>query len=141
MISKFDDFKRLFTDINASLKQKVTVYVIGGAILLYHGLKTATKDIDLIVDSETEFRDMEHVLTTNGFSTKTVTIGYEQRPAPSLAYVTFTPVNRIHLHVRRYSRAELPKDAESQAAWIQKRFEEKEQLLSDFERLGHFPSS
>lgn len=55
MIKTYDEFKQLFEEINDTLKAPVQVYVIGGAVLLQQGLKTATKDIDLVVRTQKEF--------------------------------------------------------------------------------------
>ena len=52
MISDFKEINRLLEEINESLAQKVHFFIIGGAMLLYHGIKPATKDIDIIVETQ-----------------------------------------------------------------------------------------
>lgn len=63
MISEFKHIEQLFKEIDTHLTQKVHIFVIGGAVLLYHGLKPATKDIDIIVDNSSHFTALEKGLT------------------------------------------------------------------------------
>jgi len=70
MISKFEDLSKLFEEINENIAEKVHYFVIGGATLLYHGLKPQTKDIDIVVNIFTEFKATENVLKKIGFSAK-----------------------------------------------------------------------
>ena len=70
MIPNFKELERLFEEIDKSLSGKVHFFVIGGAMLLYHKLKTVTKDIDIVVDDSKEFRTVEKTLKEMGFSGK-----------------------------------------------------------------------
>ena len=36
---------KLFEELDKALTDRVHFYIIGGAVMLYHGLKTGTKDI------------------------------------------------------------------------------------------------
>lgn len=76
MISNFKELEHLFEEIDKSLETHVDVYVIGGAMLLYYGMKQATKDIDIVVDKETEFGSMQRILKKIGFTTKIPTLEY-----------------------------------------------------------------
>ena len=78
MISDFEELNLLFEEIDKHLNQKAHFYIIGGAMLLYHGMKEATKDIDIIVDKESEFKTILHILKTLKFATKALTIEYGQ---------------------------------------------------------------
>ena len=78
MISNFKDLNQLFKEIDCNLSEKTEFYVIGGAMLLYYGLKEATKDIDIIVDSQKEFIAVERVLKKIGFATKLPTAEYNK---------------------------------------------------------------
>lgn len=78
MISDFKELNGLFGKIDGHLNQKVHFYIIGGAMLLYHGMKEATKDIDIIVDRESEFKIILHILKRLKFATKALTIEYKQ---------------------------------------------------------------
>ncbi len=70
MISNFKELEKLFEEIDKSLSCRVHFFVIGGAMLLYHKLKTVTKDIDVVVDDSSEFRAAEMTLKSMGFSGK-----------------------------------------------------------------------
>ena len=50
MITKFTQIEGLFEEISKELQTKVHCFVLGGAMLLYHGMKSVTKDIDLVVE-------------------------------------------------------------------------------------------
>jgi len=78
LISHFNDFNKLFTEIDATLQEKVHFYVIGGAVMLYHNLKVATKDIDIVVDTLEEFKAIEHALKEIGFESKVPTSEYKK---------------------------------------------------------------
>lgn len=78
MILNFDDLNKLFKEIDENLKEKVHFYVIGGAVMLYHNLKTSTKDIDIVVDSPEEFKAIEKLLKEIGFESKILTIEYKK---------------------------------------------------------------
>ncbi len=70
MISKFSQIVDLFKEINTVMYKPVKVYTIGGAVLLEQGLKPATKDIDLVVDTKEEFIEFQKALEKAGFITK-----------------------------------------------------------------------
>ncbi|MBI4176079.1 MAG: hypothetical protein HY518_02665 [Candidatus Aenigmarchaeota archaeon] len=78
MISKFEELKNLFEEIDKSLAEKVNFHIIGGAVMLYHGLKTGTKDIDIVVDSPKEFSAAEKAFKKVGFSTRTPAFEYSR---------------------------------------------------------------
>ena len=68
-----------------------------------------------------------------------VTIGYPEG-IPSLWQWTKGLVPKIHLHTRRFSMAEMPEDPSQLAQWVRQRFVEKDLLMQEFGKLGHFPS-
>ncbi len=70
MISEFKQLEKLFHEIDKQLKTDVNVYVIGGVVLLYHGLKPATKDIDIITTDENEYIAFKEVLKSIKFKIK-----------------------------------------------------------------------
>ena len=67
MISEFKQIEDVFKEIDENLTNKVNVYVIGGAALLFEGLKPATKDIDLILKNENEFKIFNKTLIAINF--------------------------------------------------------------------------
>jgi lysocardiolipin and lysophospholipid acyltransferase len=66
-----------------------------------------------------------------------VTIAYPGDP-PDLLQLFFGPIDRVHLHIRRFT--EWPESREGKANWVMERFREKDELLSHFKAHGHFPS-
>jgi len=78
MISNFKQLEKLFYEIDKQLKTEVTIYVIGGAVLLYHGLKPATKDIDVITADDHDYVTFENALTSINFKAKNPTGIYKK---------------------------------------------------------------
>ncbi|MDP2939932.1 MAG: hypothetical protein Q8O13_07630, partial [Candidatus Omnitrophota bacterium] len=77
MISDFKDMNKLFEEIDGALKDKVCLFAIGGVTLLYHGMKRATKDIDLIAETKKEFDAFHDALKLIDFQTMIPPRGYE----------------------------------------------------------------
>ncbi len=77
MISEFKQIEKLFKEIDASLRKKVKIFVIGGAVLLQQGLKPATKDIDLVVETKEEFMILKNALNSINFTVKVPNIEYK----------------------------------------------------------------
>ncbi len=78
MISDFEAIQDLCKEIDAAAKSPIQIYLIGGAMLLYHDLKIATKDIDVIVDTKQEFDALQKILYTLGFKNKILTNVYKR---------------------------------------------------------------
>lgn len=57
-----------FSDLAELLKDPVTVYLIGGGALTLQELKNATKDVDLIVQDQSELHQLHAVLTDAGYT-------------------------------------------------------------------------
>ncbi len=70
MITKFDQIIDIFRELDKVMNKKIEVYIIGGAVLLERGLKTATKDIDIVVDIKEEFSELKRALQMIGFAAK-----------------------------------------------------------------------
>ena len=77
MISTFEEIKELLVQIDAQLQSKVDIYAIGGLVLLYHKLKPATKDLDLIVSSGKEYHYLKTVLHELKFIETKPEFGYD----------------------------------------------------------------
>lgn len=77
MISRFEEIKRLFEELDSAVEGKIHFFMIGGGVLLFHGLKPATKDIDLVVGTEEEFVECGKALKKIGFETKLPDSGYK----------------------------------------------------------------
>ena len=78
MISEFKKINKLFEEINEFLNKKVYFFIIGGTMLLYHGIKPATKDIDIIIETEEEFFIIQNTLRKIGFMAKLPTSEYKK---------------------------------------------------------------
>ena len=78
MIGDFSDIISLFSELNASLKKNVDVFLIGGGALMKYGLRDETKDIDIVVSSDEEYKDLNAALRSIGFSEQTPGIAYRR---------------------------------------------------------------
>lgn len=70
MIEDFKKVEELFQEVNRSMHKKTNMYIIGGAALLHRGMKTATKDIDIVVATKQEFIESQNALVRAGFAPK-----------------------------------------------------------------------
>lgn len=77
MILKYKQIEELFREIDAKIKVKVNIYVVGGVALLFRGLKGSTKDIDIIIRNTEEKIHLENALKTIGFSGNKLTEEYK----------------------------------------------------------------
>ena len=59
MIEDFKKVELLLNDIDKALTTPIRAYIIGGATLLYRGIKPATKDIDIVVETRQEFIELQ----------------------------------------------------------------------------------
>ena len=78
MISDFKQIEGLFKEADTKLKIDIDIYIIGGAVLLYHGLKTITKDIDIILSNKESYDGVLKSLLSIGFKSKSPTEAYRK---------------------------------------------------------------
>ncbi|PIN68703.1 hypothetical protein COV93_08440 [Candidatus Woesearchaeota archaeon CG11_big_fil_rev_8_21_14_0_20_43_8] len=76
MIDDFRQINTLFSELDSASDRKIRLYLLGGAVLLFHGLKPATKDIDIVVQSKREFNIFKNRLIECGFQPKIPDKGY-----------------------------------------------------------------
>lgn len=76
MITAFQQILGLFAELDRQLTEKVELFAIGGIVLLSQGLKPATKDIDLVVSSPSEFAALENALLQSNFKGRKPTLEY-----------------------------------------------------------------
>lgn len=57
----------LLLAIAKKLKKKIVVYAVGGTAMMFHGLKDATKDIDLVFDNEGDRKVFEKEARSLGY--------------------------------------------------------------------------
>ncbi len=107
MISDFKQIESLFKEIDQYLKKKVHIYVIGGVVLLYQGLKPATKDIDLVIVEKQEFLAFEQALKTARFISKIPTDVYKKMNLDQILVRDDFRIDAFHQTVcRRFSLSE-----------------------------------
>jgi len=75
MIQSIKNMEELFTEIDTKLESKISVFVIGGGALMFHKLKSATKDIDLIVRTKKDYGEIYSTLKKIGFKETALTEG------------------------------------------------------------------
>jgi predicted nucleotidyltransferase len=73
MISDFRDIIIFFEEVGKHLKNKVHFFIIGGAMLLYYEIKSATKDIDVVVITKEEFSEIGKALLKINFESQIIT--------------------------------------------------------------------
>lgn len=56
-----------FDKLNAKTKQPLTLYLIGGGAMAFYGLKAATKDIDIILTSQSDLTNLQAILEEIGY--------------------------------------------------------------------------
>jgi hypothetical protein len=78
MISNYEHFIKLYKEIDIKLKRKLHVYLIGGAVLLYSNLKSATKDIDIILKNKIDYDLFKNILINLKFKEKEISLGYKR---------------------------------------------------------------
>ncbi|MGV8162435.1 MAG: DUF6036 family nucleotidyltransferase [Candidatus Nanoarchaeia archaeon] len=78
MISKFEEINKFFKELEEQTNKKLNLYIIGGAALLFQGMKPATKDIDIIVDTKEEFLELQKILLKLNFKTNKPGLEYSR---------------------------------------------------------------
>lgn len=74
---------KLFKLIGSELEKKVECLVIGGSAMMFYGLKSSTKDVDLVLINKSAYESTKKVLKKIGFSERKhiAEKGYERIPA------------------------------------------------------------
>jgi len=55
MLDDYSVIQSLFRELDEHISRRTSVYMIGGGSLMRYGLKSQTKDIDIVVDTPSEF--------------------------------------------------------------------------------------
>lgn len=71
MINNYVQIADLFRELSQIINDDLNLFVIGGSVLLEQGLKAATKDIDIVVNSRKEFSLLEKALERLNFVQET----------------------------------------------------------------------
>lgn len=77
MISDTKTVDTLFNEIGKELDENTTIYVFGGAALMFSGLKDATKDIDIVLATRKELEKFTGAIKNRGFKTTPITEQYK----------------------------------------------------------------
>jgi hypothetical protein len=72
----------LFNLVGERLKSHVECMAIGGSAMLFYGLKTATKDVNLVFFSQNELDSFSKILAESGFSRKIIGDGKPKKGIP-----------------------------------------------------------
>ncbi len=116
MISKFNQIEELFIEVDKILDKEVNLYVIGGATLLFRGLKGSTKDIDVIVKTNKERLSLEQALRSIGFGGSNLTAEYKNL---EVTYILTRGDFRIDLFMKKVCSAlSLSENMENRAETI-----------------------
>jgi lysocardiolipin and lysophospholipid acyltransferase len=67
-----------------------------------------------------------------------LTMAYKYRSPLFIDNLFGTDPAEVHINIRRYSAEEIPFSEEDASSWLNARFYEKDKLLTDFYRDGHF---
>jgi hypothetical protein len=78
MISDFKQIKGIFEETDQQLISNIKIYIIGGAVLFYQGLKPATKDIDMILPNKESYNTILKTFISLGFKRREPTETYKE---------------------------------------------------------------
>lgn len=76
--------KTEFEKLDKHLPQQLDIYLIGGGAMSFHGLKAATKDIDVILRSQADMRHIKKALYEMGYSVPCIRGPYEKMQASAI---------------------------------------------------------
>lgn len=65
------ELEQLLEQVGAKIEKSLRIYLIGGCALSFKGLKSATKDIDIIVKNKSDFEIFDNSMKLNGFVSMT----------------------------------------------------------------------
>lgn len=68
-----------------------------------------------------------------------ITIAYKHRPPTFLDNVYGVGPSEVHIHISSIQVSDIPASEDGVAGWLVERFRLKDELLSGFSALGHFP--
>ena len=75
-ITKIEQIYDGFEKIDKTINKKISIYMIGGGVLLYNNLKQGTKDIDIVVNSKEEYKQLIKTLEKQDFKLEKPTREY-----------------------------------------------------------------
>jgi lysocardiolipin and lysophospholipid acyltransferase len=69
-----------------------------------------------------------------------ITIAYKHRLPTFLDNVYGIDPSEVHIHINGIQVSDIPTSEDEVAAWLIERFRLKDELLSNYSKLGHFPN-
>jgi len=70
MIGEYSEIVSLISELDMIVEKDTDIFMIGGGALMKYGLRHQTKDIDIVVNTEEEFRNLVDALLSSGFEKK-----------------------------------------------------------------------
>ncbi|MBI4980513.1 hypothetical protein HZC30_03085 [Candidatus Woesearchaeota archaeon] len=70
--------EQILTEIASKLSKETIIYIFGGAVMVYQKIKPATKDIDILFDSEEDYHQFTQAAKASGFVQTSVPLEYKQ---------------------------------------------------------------
>lgn len=69
MNSEFEQYQleKILQNVAKHLSRETNIFLFGGAVMVYSGLKPATKDIDILFDNENDYKNFLKAARTAGF--------------------------------------------------------------------------
>lgn len=64
-----EEIEEIFKEIYQHLNDKIEAYLLGGGAMIQHGSKTATKDVDLVLDKQEYLETLSSALKEIGYET------------------------------------------------------------------------
>lgn len=106
-----------------------------------HALKTGLKPLDnLLLPRPKGFIASIKGLQGHLQAVYDVTVGYEGGPL-SLTQIVLGKIRPVHIHVRRFPLQALPSGDAELTQWTRKLFEEKDQMLTAFNKTSNFATA
>ncbi len=69
---------QILIEIVSKLSKETTIYIFGGAVMVYKKIKPATKDIDILFDSDEDYHQFIQAAKASGFVQTSVPLEYKQ---------------------------------------------------------------
>ncbi|MFH1065244.1 MAG: hypothetical protein V1734_01935 [Nanoarchaeota archaeon] len=76
---KIEEQERMLLAISKAMKRKITAYAIGGTAMMFYGIKDATKDIDIVFETEKERAAFKEAALKAGYEGMDPIIVYRQK--------------------------------------------------------------
>lgn len=111
---RMEDIIELLEEIGEGLKERVTIFMIGGGNMSLKRIKAVTKDIDLIVLTRREYDSLKEVLIDLGYDCREETFSEDFYKTPIIVF--FKEDKRIDVFIKDVSnQIELTKEMQERS--------------------------